>query len=203
MPMNDQKREVWRRIGRSLKDIVPTVSGLLGGPLVGAGAKIVVEAIGGKEDEPEEIEARLSELAPEQLVEMKRADVEWKTKLADVEINEQIQLTERLKLDNATNSKWIQFLRPAFAYSYLFVGVYLVLSGWHGWFIDGDDLSTLQERVFSFTENTSKAVIGFYFGSRGVEKVAAIVGNRFGGNPAPLSVNAPILEALIKKLRNK
>lgn len=84
-----------------LKDIVrtvaPALATALGGPLAGSAVRVLSEKFLGKPDgTPEEIEAVLTTATPEQLIELKRLDVEFAKHLSDNDIKlEQIDATDR------------------------------------------------------------------------------------------------------------
>jgi hypothetical protein len=57
-----------------------------------------------------------------------------------------------------------------------------VLSGTFGWAPEKSE-STYQMALW-FTASVYGGIIIFYYGSRGLEKMSAILGNRFGSNPS-------------------
>lgn len=167
------------------------IAGMLGGPAVGAGAQILTDLLG--TDKPEEIEAQIEGMSHDQILELKRTDSAVKIKEIEAEMNLQDNVTARHVSDNATNLKFVQYLRPAMAWVWTLVAVVVVFHGL--FFLDLLKLGIF-EKVLSFVSSILITIIGFYFGSRGLEKVAAITSNRTGYKEG-------LIKKVIESLKNR
>lgn len=84
-----------------LKEIVravaPALAGALGGPLAGSAVRVLSEKFLGKPDgTPEELEPILAGASPEQLIELKRIDSDFKTTLVNAGIKlEELEANDR------------------------------------------------------------------------------------------------------------
>lgn len=80
-----------------VRTVAPALATALGGPLAGSAVRVLSEKFLGKPDgTPEEIEAVLTSATPEQLIELKRLDIEFAKHLSDNDIKlEQIDATDR------------------------------------------------------------------------------------------------------------
>jgi len=67
--------EIWRCIGAAL-----------GGPLGGAAAKVVAEVLG-CEPRPNEIEKAIQNATPEQLAEIKKAELDYAAKMKEMDVD--------------------------------------------------------------------------------------------------------------------
>lgn len=66
--------------------IAPTLGTALGGPLGGTAAQAISAVLGCKSD-PKSIETAIQSATPEQLVEIKKAELDFETKLAELEVD--------------------------------------------------------------------------------------------------------------------
>ena len=75
----------WKSI---VKSVAPTIGAALGGPLGGMATKFLAEALLGKPDaNQEDIADFLVTASPEKLVELKKLDAEFKTKMRELDID--------------------------------------------------------------------------------------------------------------------
>ncbi len=73
-----------------LGTVAPFLGTMIGGPFGAAAGKLVGEVLLGNENASEaEIEKALASATPEQLVELRRVDADYKTKMAELGIDEQ------------------------------------------------------------------------------------------------------------------
>jgi len=73
-----------------LGTVAPFLGTMIGGPFGAAAGKLVGQVLLGNEDASEaEIEKALAQATPEQLVELRRVDADYKTKMAELGIDEQ------------------------------------------------------------------------------------------------------------------
>ena len=173
--MTESNKQKWRNLGKKITGIAPVIAGLLGGPAVGAGAQILTDLLG--TDDPDEIETQIEGMSHDEIIELKRTDSSVKIKEIEAEMNIEDNLTARHVSDNATDLKFVQYLRPAMAWVWTLVSIAVVFHGL--FFLDILKLGIF-EKVLSFVSSILITIIGFYFGSRGLEKVAAITSNRIG-----------------------
>ncbi len=81
---------MWGKLKQVLGTIAPFLGNLIGGPLGGAAFKSVANLLLGKDDaSPKEIQEALRNATPEQLLELKKLDAEYKTRMAELGIDEQ------------------------------------------------------------------------------------------------------------------
>lgn len=78
------------KFGGALKNIVggiaPTLGAALGGPLGGAAAKVVAEVLG-CEPRPNEIQKAIQNATPEQLAEIKKAELDYAAKMKEMDVD--------------------------------------------------------------------------------------------------------------------
>jgi hypothetical protein len=80
----------WNKVKQVLGTVAPFIGTLVGGPLGGGAGKIVSQLLLGKDKaSARELEAALSNATPDQLVELKRLDVKFKTEMAALGVTEQ------------------------------------------------------------------------------------------------------------------
>jgi hypothetical protein len=186
--MNPDNLEKWKNVGKTLKNIgAKTIGGYLEGGLVGVGVEILGGFLKKQKGvtigaDPDSVVDQISELTQDDLVELKKVDSEAAMIAAfAAEENLQDNVTQRQLSDNATNSKFVQFTRPGLAWKWSTVGAIISLAGCFGW------VPALSEKTYEisvwFTASILGGIILSFFGSRGTEKVAAILGNRFGKTP--------------------
>lgn len=165
----------WRNLGKKLKPLVPGIAALLGGPAVGAGARVLVDLF--QTENPTEIENRIQNISDVELAALRRADAEVQMKDIEAEIAYQESGTRRLESDNATNSRFVQFLRPGTAVFWNLVMFGLII---YGIAFLNEEREQLFQVLLTTVVGILYAIIGFYFPTRGLEKIAAIVTNRIG-----------------------
>jgi len=66
--------------------VAPTLGTALGGPLGGTAAKAISAVLGCKSD-PQSIEKAVASASPEQLVEIKKAELDFEAKMAEMEVD--------------------------------------------------------------------------------------------------------------------
>ena len=78
------------KFGKALKSIVggiaPTLGAALGGPLGGAAAKLVAEVLG-CEPRPDQIERAIRDATPEQLAQIKIAELDYAAKMKEMDVD--------------------------------------------------------------------------------------------------------------------
>lgn len=166
----DRKRPL-QGLGRALLGAgLPLLGHAAGGPLGGMVAARAARALGlgGGADAIDEIEARLAEADPATLAELRRIEADLAAaELAAFE-TEARELTARLAVDSAGDSWLARNIRP--------LSLAVCLSGYLAFiFAASFALEKAAAAVaVSFGQQLQAllfAMVGFYFGSRGVEKV--------------------------------
>ncbi|MBT6026391.1 MAG: hypothetical protein HOH12_14170, partial [Gammaproteobacteria bacterium] len=76
----------WAAIKGLVGAVAPTIGAAIGGPVGGGAGKILAQALG-VAAEPQAVQRALSEASPEQLAEIKKADLDYKTRLAELEVD--------------------------------------------------------------------------------------------------------------------
>ena len=66
--------------------LAPTIGAALGGPLGGAAAQVVAQALGVKA-EPRALEQAIQQATPEQLAEIKKADLDFEVRMRELEVD--------------------------------------------------------------------------------------------------------------------
>ncbi len=83
-------RNGWHEFKKILGTVAPFLGTMIGGPFGAAAGKLVGQILLDNENASEaEIEKALAQATPEQLVELRRVDAEYKTKMAELGIDEQ------------------------------------------------------------------------------------------------------------------
>jgi hypothetical protein len=66
--------------------VAPTIGAALGGPVGGAAAQAIAQVLG-VEPEPKQIEQALRQATPEQLAEIKKAEIAFETRMKELEVD--------------------------------------------------------------------------------------------------------------------
>lgn len=167
--MDPEKKTKLQELGRKLSNFAPYIAGVLGGPAAGAGVKILKDFLG--TDKEEDIEDLIADLPIEKVLELKKLDAELRRTEADIAMNAEDNVTRRLESDNATESKFVQFLRPSLAIFWSLITASIIGVGLGT--IAPEKLNFYQAALFAVT-SIMGAIIGFYFGGRSMEKIAKI-----------------------------
>jgi hypothetical protein len=67
--------------------IAPTIGSALGGPLGGAAVQVVAQVLGVDAKNPRDIERALSEATPEQLAEIKKAELNFQARMKELDVD--------------------------------------------------------------------------------------------------------------------
>ena len=169
--MDEQQKQRWRNLGQKIKGIAPGIAALLGGPAVGAGAKILLDHFGAKNDR--EVAVAIEGLNHEGLLDLKRIDAETTWKELEVEQSIHADFTKRTIAEYETGNRWLWLIRPGLSIFWTGLTAWIVLFSIHGTIPVGKEL--IVDSAFRFCATIEIAIIGFWFGSRGFEKVAKIL----------------------------
>jgi len=161
----------------TLRGIAPTIATMAGGPQVGVAVKWLGDKLLGKPDATEgEVSLAILNASPDERIKLTQLEQQFKVEMAkigfDLEKMDQENVTARHATDMISDSWLSKNVRPL-ALAFLTVMVTLIAIGTLG-FMDKERLPILQVWVQLFT-SLLLLVYGFYFSSRGVEKIMKIV----------------------------
>jgi len=148
-----------------LKQILPTIGNLLGGPLGGAAVSAVAGVLGISEPTQDKIQKALSsgQLTPEQMAALQAADLQLKTKMAELGIEaEKLQQVDRAsarQMQVSTGSMVPHILAILFVAFYLLIVSMLLTGQMKLW-----ENSTLTMLLGGVTSGVAM-ILGFYFGA--------------------------------------
>jgi len=148
----------WSAIKGLVGAVAPTIGSAIGGP-VGAGAGKILAQVLGVPAEPEAVQKALSEASPEQLAEIKKADLAYKTRLAELEVD--IFELETADIQDARkNADWTPKVLAMMAF--LFFGGYVTLVTVQPPDANSEAVINL---VLGYLGGVVSAVVSFYFGA--------------------------------------
>jgi len=67
--------------------VAPTIGSALGGPLGGAAAQVVAQVLGVDPQQPKQIEQALQQATPEQLAEIKKAELAFEARMKELDVD--------------------------------------------------------------------------------------------------------------------
>lgn len=149
-----------------VKNILPTIGGLLGGPLGSAAVNAVADAIGLSDKTKESVEKALSSgnLTTEQMAVLQAADLQLKTRMAELGIEvEKLAAQDRdsaRKMQIATGSWVPDVIAMMFIGTYLLI-IALLLTGHMKLWSENPTLTML---LGGLTAGVA-GILGFYFGA--------------------------------------
>jgi hypothetical protein len=148
----------WDAIKGLVGAVAPTLGSAIGGP-VGAGAGKILAQVLGVPAEPQAVQKALSEASPEQLAEIKKADLAYKTRLAELEVD--IFELETADIQDARKSgDWTPKVLALLAF--LFFGGYVTLVTVQPPDANSEAVINL---VLGYLGGVVSAVVSFYFGA--------------------------------------
>ncbi len=163
--MSEEKKKSARgRIKRAVAAAAPKIAEALGGPLAGAAVSSLSRAIFGEDGaSEEEIDDALARLAPEQLVAIRRAEIEFETAMRNALVEEaRIDAGDRADARKRQNemADWT----PSALGAAIIVGFFLVLGA-----MVAQQLPAGAETEFSIMlgalATMTAAVVNYFFGS--------------------------------------
>lgn len=141
-------------------DLAPTLGAALGGPVGGAAATMLADVLG-CDPTPQKIEKALQQATPEQLAEIKKAELDFEVRMKELEVDV-----------FALETKDIQHAREAFSedwtaraiaiMSILLFGGYVLLVTLQP--ADDNDLNVVN-LVLGYLGGIVSSVVSFYFGA--------------------------------------
>ena len=146
----------WDSIKGLVGAVAPTIGSAIGGP-VGAGAGKILAQVLGVPAEPQAVQKALSEATPEQLAEIKKADLAYKTRLAELEVD--IFSLETADIQDARkNADWTPKVLALLAF--LFFGGYVSIVT-----LMPEQNEAIVNLVLGYLGGIGSAVVSFYFGA--------------------------------------
>ena len=174
-----EKEKRRKRFGNGLKNVgkvlvelgLPAVAGAVLGPGGASVAGRIADAIGLDPDNAtdDQIEQALVESNPELLIELRQMEFELQSKQIEYLTTESQEVTKRHQADLATEHPFLWLFRPGCMI--ISVGLYFLFSMLSVFLLEGETLQMAQ----SWGDNwygLCKTQVYFFFGSRGIEKVA-------------------------------
>ena len=149
----------WNAIKGLVGAVAPTIGAAIGGPVGGGAGKILAQVLG-VPAEPQAVQKALSEATPEQLAEIKKADLAYKTRLAELEVD--IFELETADIQNAREvgkSDWTPKVLALM--SFLFFGGYVTVVTISPY----EQNEAIINLVLGYLGGIVSAVVSFYFGA--------------------------------------
>ena len=147
-------------LGNIIGSVAPTLGTALGGPLGGMAGDVISKVLG-VENDPASLEKAIQNATPEQLIEIKKAEKEFETKMKQLDIDlYELEAQEKQHARNTFSKDWTARI----------IGIAMV-----GGFLGYIFLVTLQppeqnsealiNLVLGYLGGLASAVISFYFGA--------------------------------------
>lgn len=159
---------VFKSVLPVLQTVAPTIATAIGGPVAGIAVKALTSVFGLSDDAPpEQVAAQIAGATPDQLLALKQADNEFKTRMAELGID-----LERIAADDRKSARDMQAAVKSYipgTLAFVVVGGFLltvfgVLSG--QFLILQDPLAAATGgTLIGYVSAKADQVIGFYFGS--------------------------------------
>jgi len=149
----------FKAIGKLLGGVAPSLAGALGGPLASAAATQIAKVLG-CDPTPAAIEDAMQSATPEQIAEIKKAELEFQVRMKELDVNvfeletKDVQHAREIHKDNWT-PKALSLLVVGFLCVYVLT---ITLQ-------TGDQNEALINLVLGWIGGLSSAVISFWFGS--------------------------------------
>ena len=146
-------------------DLAPTLGAALGGPVGGAAATMLADVLG-CDPTPQKIEKALQTATPEQLTEIKKAELDFEIKMAEIELD--VFALETKDTQHARESFREDWTARAIALmSVLLFGGYILLVTIQPPDANDDGIVNL---VLGYLGGIVSSVISFYFGASKASK---------------------------------
>ena len=140
--------------------LAPTLGAALGGPVGGAAASMLADVLG-CDPVPQKIERALAQATPEQLAEIKKAELDFEVRMKELEVD--VFALETKDIQNARESFSEDWTARAIALlSILLFGGYVLLVTVQP--ADDNDLNAVN-LVLGYLGGIVSSVVSFYFGA--------------------------------------
>ena len=146
-------------------DLAPTLGAALGGPVGGAAATMLADVLG-CDPTPQKIEKALQQATPEQLAEIKKAELDFEVRMKELEVD--VFALETKDIQHARESfseDWTA--RTIAIMSILLFGGYVLLVTLQP--ADDNDLNVVN-LVLGYLGGIVSSVVSFYFGASNKDK---------------------------------
>ena len=141
-------------------DLAPTLGAALGGPVGGAAATMLADVLG-CDPTPQKMEKALARATPEQLAEIKKAELDFEVRMKELEVD--VFALETKDIQNARDSFSEDWTARAIAImSILLFGGYVLLVTLQP--ADDNDLNVVN-LVLGYLGGIVSSVVSFYFGA--------------------------------------
>lgn len=141
-------------------DLAPTLGAALGGPVGGAAATMLADVLG-CDPTPQKMEKALAQATPEQLAEIKKAELDFEVRMKELEVD--VFALETKDIQNARDSFSEDWTARAIALlSILLFGGYVLLVTLQP--ADDNDLNVVN-LVLGYLGGIVSSVVSFYFGA--------------------------------------
>jgi hypothetical protein len=141
-------------------DLAPTLGAALGGPVGGAAATMLADVLG-CDPTPQKIEKALQQATPEQLAEIKKAELDFEVRMKELEVD--VFALETKDIQHARDSFSEDWTARAIALlSILLFGGYVLLVTLQP--ADDNDLNVVN-LVLGYLGGIVSSVVSFYFGA--------------------------------------
>jgi len=149
----------WNAIKGLVGAVAPTIGAAIGGPVGGGAGKILAQVLG-VPAEPQAVQKALSEATPEQLAEIKKADLAYKTRLAELEVDIfELETADIQSAREAGKSDWTPKVLALL--SFLFFGGYVTVVTISPY----EQNEAIINLVLGYLGGIVSAVVSFYFGA--------------------------------------
>ena len=141
-------------------ELAPTIGAALGGPVGGAAASMLADVLG-CDPTPQKIERALQQATPEQLAEIKKAELDFEVRMKELEVD--VFALETKDIQDARDSFSEDWTARAIALlSILLFGGYVLLVTLQP--ADDNDLNVVN-LVLGYLGGIVSSVVSFYFGA--------------------------------------
>ena len=150
----------WDAIKGIVGAVAPTIGAAIGGPVGGGAGKILAQVLG-VPAEPQAVQKALTEASPEQLAEIKKADLAYKTRLAELEVDIfELEAADIQHARETSRGDWTPKLLAILAF--VFFGSYVTLITVQPPDANSEAVINL---VLGYMGGIVSAVVSFYFGA--------------------------------------
>jgi len=141
-------------------DLAPTLGAALGGPVGGAAATMLADVLG-CDPTPQKIEKALQQATPEQLTEIKKAELDFEVRMAEIDLDVfALETKDTQHAREAFSEDWTA--RAIALLSILLFGGYVLLVTLQP--ADDNDLNVVN-LVLGYLGGIVSSVVSFYFGA--------------------------------------
>ena len=141
-------------------DLAPTLGAALGGPVGGAAATMLADVLG-CDPTPQKIEKALQQATPEQLAEIKKAELDFEVRMKELEVDVfALETKDTQHAREAFSEDWTA--RAIAIMSILLFGGYVLLVTLQP--ADDNDLNVVN-LVLGYLGGIVSSVVSFYFGA--------------------------------------